>query len=122
MRGWPLDFAGRLTSARADWAEAFSRSGLSMAPPALGGSEHESSADPQHARRAMIALLAARAGARRGLCTFLAMDYEVFGFDVEKCFAGTEGLVSGLAQADRDEYWSAPLRVASRSTPPSRAR
>ena len=44
------------------------------------------------------------------------------GFDVEKCFAGTEGLVSGLAQADRDEYWSAPLRVASRSTPPSRAR
>ena len=95
MHGYRLDFVGRLETMDDDWLRLGQLSDTNVSQYPVPPSAHITSQDPQGARQVMVDLLITREDLRRAVCYFLAVDHEVYGYDLNDCFAGV-GL--GLSQ------------------------
>lgn len=92
-RAYALSFVGRLEHATADWERLQQVAGVSLQAldVHVPNERHETSSDPQLARRRMAQLLLQKQGLRKRLCTLLEPDYKCFGhlgYDVSQCYSG----------------------------------
>ena len=96
--GWQLSHLGWLENASMHWKEimrasqipALARLPLGLEADTLGRvyTAHESSSDPQGAKKAMRQILLQRPDLRYRLCALLALDYECYSFDFSRCLSG----------------------------------
>ena len=88
MHGYRLNFVGRLESIVGDWLRVGQLSDTNVSQHPVQPSKHITSQDPQGARQTMVDLLSTREDLRRAVCYFLAVDHEVYGYDLNDCFTG----------------------------------